>query len=245
MLALSVLTKANLLLFVPFALVWMAFFAPGDLALRTRRVLWVGLGVALLLGPWVVRTWRITGTPILYSNSGFSLWTSNHRLTFDYFPEQSIDEAHTPEWNDVKPEEQREFLALAGPQGIQQASWYWDKGMAFIRSNPGLTLRRGLYKIWIAFSPRFSPAKAWGEQTVYFVSYFPLFVLSLIGAWVARLQWRETGYIYMLTLTFALGSAVFWAHTSHRMYVEPYLMILAAYGVTHGIRGLSKWLQTD
>jgi cation transport ATPase len=111
--------------------------------------------------------------------------------------------------------------------------------MAFIRANPGLTLRRGLQKVWIAFSPRFSPAKAGAFQMVYFVSYFPVLVLACVGAWRTRRQWRELGYIYVLIVAFALGSAVLWAHTSHRMYVEPYLMILAAAAFTGRANGTS------
>jgi 4-amino-4-deoxy-L-arabinose transferase-like glycosyltransferase len=228
-LALTVLTKANLLLFVPAALLWLAFFSAGPAPLRARRFAWAALGVALLLGPWVLRTWRITGTPILYSNGGFSLWTSNHRLTFDYFPERSIDEAHIPEWNDMKPEERRDFDTLPDdPHGILQTRWYWNKGMAFIEANPGLTFIRGIRKIWIAFSPRFSPAKSGAFQALYLASYLPLLVLAVFGIWRSRARWRELGYIYVLIGTFAAGSAVLWAHTSHRMYLEPCLMILAA-----------------
>lgn len=228
MLAISALTKANLLLFIPLALIWMAVFAPGNPVLRLRRLAWVALGVALALGPWVVRTWRLAGAPVLYSNGGFSLWTANHRLIFDYFPEQSIDAAARPEWDDLKPEEQREVLDIRDPQGIRQSRWYWAKGAAFIQAHPWLTLTRAVDKIWIAFSPRFSPAKGWGFQTVYFLFYFPILILSGVGAWHSRRQWRELGSIGMLVLAFVLCTAVFWAHTSHRMYLEPFLMILAA-----------------
>jgi 4-amino-4-deoxy-L-arabinose transferase-like glycosyltransferase len=225
MLGLTVLTKANLLLFVPFALAWTWLFG-------WRRVMWVTLGVALTLGPWVVRTWRITGSPILYSNGGQALWASNHAQTFDYFPRKSIDDASEAEYASLTAEDHREINALNDSNGIGEAQWYWNKGMEFIRANPGLTLKRAIYKVWIAFSPVFSPNKPGAFQFVYFLSYFPLLILALAGAWVTRQRWRELGCIYMLILCFALGCAVLWGHTSHRMYVEPYLMILAAYFVS-------------
>lgn len=228
-LALAVLTKANLLLFPPVALIWIALFSQGNPRQRTRRAAWAALGVLLLLGPWAVRTWRITGTPILYSNGGFSLWTSNHRLTFDYFPEQSIDEAHIPEWEDLSNEDKRVLAEIENndPQGVRQAAWYWSKGMEFIRANPGLTFLRGLRKIGVAFSPVFSPRKGVAFEALYLISYLPLALLAAAGIWIRRARWRELGYIYLLIATFALGSAALWAHTSHRMYVEPSLMILA------------------
>jgi 4-amino-4-deoxy-L-arabinose transferase-like glycosyltransferase len=225
-LGLTVLTKANLLLFVPLALGWMWFFG-------RRRVLWVALGVTLTLGPWVARTWRITGSPVLYSNGGMALWAANHAQTFDYFPEKSIDEASDAEYGNLSAADKRELEALNDPQGLGQARWYWNNGMEFILANPGLTLKRAIYKIWIAFSPVFSPAKPGWFQAVYFLSYFPLLVLTAAGVWLSRRKWRELGILYILVLSFALGTAALWGHTSHRMYVEPYLMIFAAYFVAY------------
>jgi 4-amino-4-deoxy-L-arabinose transferase-like glycosyltransferase len=237
-LALTVLTKANLLLFIPAALLWILFFSQGP---RTQRFLFTTLGVVVLLGPWVMRTWRITGSPVLYSNGGFALWTSNHRLTFDYFPEHSIDDAHVPEWNDLTGAERDEFNAITDdPQDVAHSRWYWNKGMAFILANPGLTFERGLRKIWIAFSPRFSPAQSAAFEAVYFVSYFPLLILAMAGVLMTRARWRQLGYVYVLVLTFAAGTAVLWAHTSHRMYLEPYLMIFAAAAVMARVSGTSS-----
>ncbi len=225
MLALTVLTKANLALYVPLAILWVAFAAGKQWKMRT---LCVSLGALLLLGPWVVRTWRIVGAPILYSNGGFSLWTSNHRLTFDYFPKLSIDAAQEAEWLDVPPADRHAFYEIHDPQFIRETRWFWDRGMAFIRANPALTARRAVYKIWIAFSPVFSPEHSFAFEAVYLVSYLPLFVLAPIGMWRARARWRQLSCIYLLIASFAVSCAVFWGHTSHRMYLEPYLMIFAA-----------------
>jgi len=226
MLGLTVLTKANLELFVPFAVGWTLFFGK-------RRTLWVAIGVVLVVGPWLARTWRLTGSPILYSNGGQALWLSNHAHTFDYFPQRSIDEASNAEFNELSDADNRELAAMKDPHGIQEGRWFWDRGMEFIRTHPALTLQRAVYKVWIAFSPVFSPAKPGAFQIVYFVSYFPLLVLALAGVWVTRARWREPGYIYTLVITFAAGCAVLWGHTSHRMYIEPYLMIFAAYFVAY------------
>ena len=200
-----------------------------------RRLLWTTLGVALLLSPWVARTWYLTGSPILYSNGGFALWTAQHPRTFDYFPQQSIDEASNSELEELPPVQRQQFDPVTDPDGIRRSAWFWNQGIAFveagIKTTPGLTLQRAVYKVWIAFSPVFSPAKAAGFEAVYFFSYFPLFILSGIGAWRARGQWRELGFLYMLIMTFAIGTAVFWGHTSHRMYLEPCLIVLSARAV--------------
>lgn len=232
MLGICVLTKANLATFLPLAVLWTGIAVCGSWRYRLRTVLSIILGVMLVLGPWFIRTWRIVGAPVLYSNGGFSLWTSNHRLTFDYFPGQSIDAAALPEWNDLPLIEQEEIHSLQDrdPQGIQPAKWYWRKGMAFITAHPWLTVKRALYKIWTGFSLQYSPAKGFVFQAVYLAFYLPLFVLAGPGSWlIARRRWPHVGYVFMLILSFAGCCAVFWGHTSHRMYLEPYLMIFAAY----------------
>ena len=169
---------------------------------------------------------------MLYSNGGFALSTSNNALTFDYFPAQSIDRAEEPERVAFTPTQRAELEAITDPRGIAQSAWYWRQGMDFIRSHPGLTLWRAVRKMDVAWSPVFSPAKGAAFESVYLAFYLPLLVLAPIGIWRSRHRWRETGYIVAIFVMFTLGAGVFWAHTSHRMYVEPYLMIFAAAVVT-------------
>ena len=80
-----------------------------------RRLKWAGvaaLGFGLALAPWMIRTVRITGAPILYSNGGFSLWTANHALTFEYYPSRSIDLAVDPQRAALSPPERAELALL-------------------------------------------------------------------------------------------------------------------------------------
>lgn len=228
LLALAVLTKANLSLFAAAALVWIFFSAPALPDVRLRRLASTAAGLALLVAPWAVRTWRITGSPILYSNGGFALWTAQHPLTFDYFPQQSIDDASNREENDLPREAYAACDPTTDPHGIRCSAWFWNQGIGFIEAAPATALRHAVYKIWIAFSPIFSPQKPGIFQWAYFATYFPLLILTGIGTWRSRRHWRELGFVGALVLAFAAGTAVFWGHTAHRMYLEPCLMILAS-----------------
>ncbi len=236
MVAIVVLTKANLTLYALAVLGWIPLVPQVP---TPRRLKWAGvaaLGFGLALAPWMIRTVRITGAPILYSNGGFSLWTANHALTFEYYPSRSIDLAVDPQRAALSPPERAELALLVktDKQGIRTTKWYWERGMKFILANPGLTLRRAIWKVWIAFSPVFSPEKHFAEQALYFCGYFPMLLLAPIGIWKSRARWREFGYVLALIVTFAAGTALFWAHTSHRMYLDPYLMIFAAGAVFSG-----------
>ena len=64
------------------------------------------------MAPWMIRTVRITGAPILYSDGGFSLWTANHALTFEYYPSRSIDLAVDPQRAALSPPERAELALL-------------------------------------------------------------------------------------------------------------------------------------
>lgn len=80
-----------------------------------------------------------------------------------------------------------------------------------------------------AFSWTCSPAKQPLFQAVYFFSYFPILILGLIGMILNRHQWKKHGIIYLLFFSFALVSAIFWSHTSHRSHLDIYLIIFSPY----------------
>lgn len=220
-----VLTKANLQLFAVAAPLWLG-------TVRGKRAeAAVAMGaLALTVGPWLVRTELVVGSPVLYSDGGRALFKAHNRYTFEFFPERSIDFLPGPAFAELPPEAKLEFERLRKIDFHQVATsaWYWELGMEYIRQKPGLALWEGVRKILIGYSPLFSPRKGLPEQSVYFVSYFPILAGALAGVWLNRRRWRELGYFYVLFATFALGTAVFWAHTSHRVYTEPYLMMMAA-----------------
>jgi hypothetical protein len=79
------------------------------------------------------------------------------------------------------------------------------------------------------FSWRFNPAREPLVQIVYLLSYGPISILAVIGMVLTKQRWRELGPIYLQFLCFAAVTAVFWAHTSHRVYLDVYLIVFAAY----------------
>jgi len=223
-----VLTKANMLLFALIAPAWVWVGTK-----NVERAVIVYLAMLLTLAPWVIRTERLVGAPIIYSPAGLALFTANNAATFRYFPGRSIDNVHAPALAALSDEEKRDFAAQKDPNGILRSNWLWQRGMLYIKQHPWLSLIGGVRKIGIGFSPIFSPDKGLGQGAVYFASYFPILAGGLAGMWLTRGRWREFGYIYLLFASFAMGTAVFWAHTSHRVYLDPYLMIFAAYAMRY------------
>jgi 4-amino-4-deoxy-L-arabinose transferase-like glycosyltransferase len=229
-LGLCALTKTTLLLFAIAAPLWIAVDHG-----KLRFTVAAYLGLILTLIPWLVRTQLIVGAPILYSDTGRSLFVAHNPFVFDYFPEQSLDMVTRPAFESLTAEERLELARAteADPHGLARSDWLWRRGMAYIEQHRLLSVWEGFRKIGIGFSPLFSPRKSAVEQSLYFLSYFPLLVGSIAAAWRLRARWRELGFFYLLIVMFALGTAVFWAHTSHRMYLDPCLMILSASTLTN------------
>ena len=52
--------------------------------------------------------------------------------------------------------------------------------------------------------------------------------LGLWGMWSGRRHWREHLVFYALFVSFAVITALFWGHTSHRAYLDVYWIVFAA-----------------
>ena len=62
----------------------------------------------------------------------------------------------------------------------------------------------------------------------------PLFFFSLIGTaamWSQRERRRELSLLWSIILSFAIVYSVFYAKTRYRIPIEPYIIILSAYGL--------------
>jgi hypothetical protein len=46
--------------------------------------------------------------------------------------------------------------------------------------------------------------------------------------WQRRRKWRDDLLLHAHTITFCATTALFWAQTSHRSYLDPYLAVFAA-----------------
>jgi len=119
---------------------------------------------------------------------------------------------------------------VARIQGNEAAMsrWFTRRAFAYMRSHPGETLFDDLRKDLAAFSILPSPRRSLGATLVYALSYGPVMLLGLWGMWRRRAQWRDDLPVYLLFMTFITTTALFWAHTSHRVYLDVYWIVFAA-----------------
>jgi Dolichyl-phosphate-mannose-protein mannosyltransferase len=221
------LVRASAASIVGVALLWTVVWgAQGDVWARLRKSLALLLAIALVLGPWLTRTYDLTGAAVLSSQTGLALWTGNNPETFSYYPAASIDRSKAQAVSKFSQADRAELNRLAGNE-IATSDWFAHRALGFILANPWQVLDGAFRKLEAGFSWRLNPTRALPVQAAHAVGYVPVAVLGIAGMFVAWYR-REVILIGMLFLAFVAVTAIFWAHTSHRIYLDVYWIIFAA-----------------
>lgn len=228
----AVLTRQTLAPFAAGALVWIGVFSEGSHWQKLYRVSAVLLPLGLIVGSWMARNYLVVGAPVLTSEFGRQLWNANNAKTFSHYPTESIDRSEAEAFQALTPAERLE-LQEASANEIRESDWFLKKGLDYIQVHPLGTLGAAGRKIAAGFSWSFNPRREPLVQAVYLVSYGSIAILGLFGSVLTRRRWKEHSLIYLLFLTFVGVTSVFWAHTSHRSYLDVYLIVFSAYVVNH------------
>ena len=233
----AVLTRANLAAFAvlaPFSLV----VRPESGAIPTQGRLWTCLlcagAMALTVSPWLARSYWLTGSATLSTESGFFLWLGNNAYTFSHYPYESIDRSQDVALAALSIHEKAEVDALAGNKSVQDR-WFLKKGLDYMRGHPWRTIFAGFRKLGAGLCLLPSPRRGFWVNLVYLLSYGPVMTLGFWGMWTSRQKWREHLIIYINFVTFALVTAIYFGHTNYRVYLDVYLIIFAA-GVVAQLR---------
>jgi 4-amino-4-deoxy-L-arabinose transferase-like glycosyltransferase len=73
-------------------------------------------------------------------------------------------------------------------------------------------------------------------NAVSILSTGPVFLFAIIGTalvWIRKDRARELSLLYLVVLSFAVGYAFFVGRLRYRAPIEPYIIILSAYGISH------------
>ena len=218
-LGLALLTRATLL---PFALLALGWLVWRGRALAAVVVLAASLAV---LSPWLGWSYALTGRASLGTEAGQSLWGGNNPRTFDDYPERSIDLSRAAAWAALAQAQRDALLRLSEDERDDRL---WGMGVAWIAAHPADAALGATRKLGAAFGPLPSPRKGTMATAVYLLSYGPVLLLGLLGLWRERRRWRHDALIHAHFAAFAAVTALFWAHTSHRAYLDVYLIVFAA-----------------
>ncbi|MBI5892087.1 MAG: glycosyltransferase family 39 protein [Deltaproteobacteria bacterium] len=225
-LALAILLKVTPTAFLPFAILWLALVIENN---RIKIILAMLLGFIVISAPWLIRNYHFHGKPSFVIHSGTHLWWGQNPYLLSGYPYEHIDRMTEKAWAAIPDKEKEEYRRLSE---VERDNWFKQKAVQFMKENPLLVLKGAFLKIYAAFGWRFSPQGSdWVKNVSYTITYLPILLLGIIGAFLAIDKWRELSIIYSLFFTFTVISAVFFAHTSHRVYLDIYLMILSSYAI--------------
>lgn len=223
----DVMTRSTIAPFAVVAPVLLVALGAGTLKDRLRVALLCSGAIVLAISPWLIRSYRLTGVPTLSTATGLEFWTGNNPYTFSYYPTESIDLSRAAAYDAISIEEKARLAKLQGNEALRDR-WFLQKGVEYIRAHPWLSVDNGFRKLGAAFGWLPSPRRSFWPNLVYALSYGPVMALGIWGMWLRRSRWREDVFIYALFVEFAAVTAVFFAHTSHRSYLDVYWIVFAA-----------------
>jgi 4-amino-4-deoxy-L-arabinose transferase-like glycosyltransferase len=188
------------------------------------------LGTLGMLGPWLVRNRLVVDRFALTSETGFALARAYNEYTFRYYPYRASIDVSWDEYQANLPPEKRRELARIEDDEFACGQWYRQQALDYIRSHPLETFLHGLYKAAVSYLGILSPLQGAFKNWIYFISYWSLTLLALLGLY----RIRGTSFfkvVLALVLAQAATSFIFWAHTSHRSFLDPLFAIPAGIGV--------------
>ena len=202
------------------------------------------IATGVVVTPWVVRNWRILGSPVLTTtHGGYTLLLGNNDAYFQQVTARPLLE----EWRDRAPDQfqHRWFQQLVsemdreigpGAGELAQDRWMYRRARRDISANPRLFLRACLLRcaeFWnvIPLSPSRSGISAvlvWGTCAGYAIelSLFVVGLLSLLRRWDDR--WF---FLLVLILNFSLVHLLYWSNMRMRAPLMPLIAVIASRGV--------------
>lgn len=222
---LIVLIRGTLLPFSAGAIAWIALVGEGPLSRRLLRAGVVAAACGLVLGAWMVRNYERTGRPMLSSEVGAEFYWANGPFTFRFYPRITMDKSAAAAQAALSPATR---MTLAALPEAQRSDWYMAQGWRYVAAHPGEIALGALCKEAAGFSFVLNPKREGPVGLAYTLSYLPVLLLGLAGMALARTDWREASLIWLQFAGFIVVTAIFWAHTSHRVYLDVYLMVFAA-----------------
>jgi hypothetical protein len=222
-----VLTRSTVAPFAILVPVWLLAFGKASPVVRMRTAVVISMVFLLALAPWLIRSNRVVGRPTLSTETGERLWAGNNPYTFTHYPIESIDRSTAAAWEALSPADLDQLRGLK-PSDLAFDQFFKGAALRFMSAHPGLTAWRMTRKVAIAFSVLPSPRHGFMGNLVYAASFGPIMCLGLMGMIRTRREWREHGVISLLFLSFIAVTAVFYAQTSHRSFLDVYWIVFAA-----------------
>ncbi|RKX24052.1 MAG: hypothetical protein DRP47_11970 [Candidatus Zixiibacteriota bacterium] len=257
---LAAITRPNILLVIPFLMLWLFFSREKKpiLSRRLLRPLVLALGVALMILPVTIRNLAVTGEATLISTQGgINFHIANNPVANGLsmkMPEVDLGESLS--WSRFIPATMAAAQREAGRQLSEtEASVFWTrKALRFIADNPrqflGLVWQRTVYLIcgfensdnsdiyYERGKSRLFSFLMWQHGLMF--PFGLLLPLVIVGIYVRRRDIIKLAPLYLFLLGYIPTIILFLVTARHRLPLIPILAIFAAIGITGMVNLIRK-----
>lgn len=234
LIGLSALARANILLFLPVVLVWVLFLSGEDR--RVRKAIVTAACAMLAISPATIHNYLAAKDFVLItSNGGVNFYIGNgEEATGLFYPARDI--TFDTEENSSSHIE-RVFGRAMKPSEVSR---YWfGRGFAFIKENPGKEVRLLLKKTAVFFNGYEVPqiesydiARArHSVLRLLFVNFWMVVSLGLFGIFFAARAWRQHFLLYGFVFSYAVSIILFFVTARYRIQVAPVLCLFAGHAL--------------
>jgi len=230
-LGISALARANILIFIPFVLVWLwlTFFKEKGKLVVVAYTVFFCLGVFSIVALVTLRNYAVGDDFVLISsNAGINFYTGNNS--------QSDGISAIP--TGVEWERLQRLPLKEGITKPSEASRFWlARGFKFISEEPFAWFRlllKKTYFFWNGFEPR-------NNISFYFFKRYSALLripllgfgvvcpLALTGIILSLRCWKKTILLLLFIFSYMLSVIFFFVCSRYRVPVIPFLIIFAAY----------------
>ncbi len=242
LLGVSALFRGNILLFLPFVLVYLSFEYLKKKTLRKQiltAMLFLSIGTALPILPVTVRNYIAADELVLLtSNGGINFYLGNNPNAVGVF----VSPKNFDFYSDLSGKEFAEKQLGKSLTASEVSSYWYGKGIEYLTDNPGNGLLLNIKKLFLFFSEGEMPQSIvmnvdYFEQNYASVLKLPLinfFFISLLSIGGMILYYRSNernNLIYLFLAAYILGTIIFFVNGRFRLALTPLLIVLAAYTI--------------
>jgi 4-amino-4-deoxy-L-arabinose transferase-like glycosyltransferase len=255
-LGLGILSVPTALVFVPLLLVCLWIWI-GRLPQALRHGLILLVAVAIPVGSWAVRNYLAYGEFVLINQSaGTNFWVANNKTYFD-FGKSAVIPACGPGNEGQKyctqvlalQKELREANLTEKEYIAADERAGWKFGWNFVRESPTRSVELSVRKVaefWGPMPDASTAGNAYGGSArdwISIVSYTPILMLAIAGAFFLVRQARLLLPIYAYMFAFTAVYSVFLPTTRYRLPLDFFLILFAAYALKHASETLKMRTQ--
>lgn len=240
---LSIITRANLLLFIPFILIWLYLINRKSRSTILKSTGIFIAGVAIFIAPITIRNYVLTKEFIpISSNMGYNFYIGNNEKANGTYSKPEFIHS-TYQYYEEKESHQEANKRSGRILSNNEASMFWFKeGLNFIYNNPSKYISILYRKIYLFFSNTETAnnlSNYTGREYSSLLKYLPqnfgiLSCLGIAGMVLSLLRSRDKKVmiIIFLVLAYFLSNLLIMTASEYRAPVILFMLIFGAYGLS-------------